>query len=40
MKLDMHCHVREGSVDSQVSLDSYITKLKAEIFLQLRKHHS
>ena len=25
MKLDMHCHVREGSVDSRVSLDEYIT---------------
>ena len=29
MKLDMHCHVKEGSVDSRVSLDEYITKLKA-----------
>ncbi len=28
MKLDMHCHVKEGSVDSKVSLDEYITKLK------------
>ena len=28
MKLDMHCHVREGSVDSRVSLDEYITTLK------------
>ena len=23
MKIDMHCHVREGSVDSRVSLDEY-----------------
>ncbi len=28
MKIDMHCHVREGSVDSRVSLDEYITTLK------------
>ena len=27
MKLDMHCHVKEGSLDSKVSLDDYITKL-------------
>lgn len=32
MKLDMHCHVKEGSIDSKVSLDEYITKLKAEGF--------
>ena len=28
MKLDMHCHVKEGSPDSKVPLDEYITKLK------------
>lgn len=28
MKIDMHCHVKEGSVDSKVSLDEYITRLK------------
>ena len=32
MKLDMHCHVKEGSVDSKASLDEYITKLKANGF--------
>ena len=32
MKLDMHCHVKEGSPDSKVSLDEYITKLKANGF--------
>lgn len=32
MKLDMHCHVREGSLDSKVSLDDYITKLKENGF--------
>ena len=32
MKLDMHCHVKEGSIDSKVSLDDYISKLKAEGF--------
>ena len=28
MKLDMHCHVKEGSIDSKVGLDEYITRLK------------
>ena len=28
MKLDMHCHVKEGSIDSKIGLDEYITKLK------------
>lgn len=32
MKLDMHCHVKEGSIDSKVSLDEYITKLKQKGF--------
>lgn len=32
MKLDMHCHVKEGSLDSKVSLDEYITKLKEHGF--------
>ena len=32
MKLDMHCHVKEGSVDSRVSLDEYITALKEKGF--------
>lgn len=32
MKLDMHCHVKEGSVDSKVSLDEYITILKEKGF--------
>ena len=32
MKLDMHCHVKEGSVDSKVSLDEYITTLKEKGF--------
>ncbi len=32
MKLDMHCHVKEGSIDSKVSLDDYITKLKENGF--------
>ena len=43
MKLDMHCHVREGSVDSRVSLDEYITTLKekgfdGEIAKYMREH--
>lgn len=32
MKLDMHCHVKEGSIDSKVSLDEYITILKENGF--------
>lgn len=32
MKLDMHCHVKEGSPDSKVSLNEYITILKAKGF--------
>lgn len=27
MKLDMHCHVKEGSIDSKVGLEEYIDKL-------------
>lgn len=32
MKLDMHCHVKEGSVDSRVSLEQYINILKQKGF--------
>lgn len=32
MKLDMHCHVKEGSIDSKVSLGEYIELLKEEGF--------
>lgn len=32
MKIDMHCHVHEGSVDSRVSLNDYITILKEKGF--------
>ena len=32
MKIDMHCHVKEGSIDSKVSLDEYINILKSEGF--------
>lgn len=28
MKIDMHCHVKEGSVDSKVGLEEYISILK------------
>ncbi len=27
MKMDMHCHVKEGSIDSGVSVEDYIAKL-------------
>ena len=29
MKIDMHCHVKEGSIDSKVGVEEYITILKA-----------
>lgn len=32
MKFDMHCHVKEGSIDSKVSVEEYITKLKEHGF--------
>lgn len=32
MKIDMHCHVKEGSPDSKISIDEYITILKANGF--------
>lgn len=32
MKIDMHCHIKEGSVDSKVSLDEYIKNLKKNGF--------
>ena len=32
MKIDMHCHVKEGSIDSKVSLDEYIRILKSKGF--------
>lgn len=32
MKIDMHCHVKEGSPDSRVNLDEYITILKENGF--------
>ena len=27
MKIDMHCHVREGSIDSKVPIEEFIKKL-------------
>ncbi|MCI8293297.1 MAG: PHP domain-containing protein [Hespellia sp.] len=32
MKIDMHCHIKEGSVDSRVSLEEYIALLKEKGF--------
>lgn len=32
MKIDMHGHVKEGSLDSKISMDEYITKLKRSGF--------
>lgn len=32
MKIDMHCHVKEGSVDSKVGIEEYITILKEKGF--------
>ena len=28
MKIDMHCHVKEGSIDSKVGVEEYITILR------------
>lgn len=28
MKIDMHCHVKEGSIDSKIPIEQYITRLK------------
>lgn len=32
MKFDMHCHTREGSIDSHVAIREYITILKSRGF--------
>lgn len=32
MKIDMHCHVKEGSIDSRVGIEEYITILKEKGF--------
>ena len=32
MKLDMHCHVKEGSPDSKITLDEFIQVLKSDGF--------
>lgn len=32
MKIDMHCHVKEGSIDSKVGVEEYITILKSMVF--------
>ena len=32
MKIDMHCHTKEGSVDAKVSIDDYIEILKSKGF--------
>ena len=32
MKFDMHCHVKEGSIDSKVALCDYIRQLKEQGF--------
>lgn len=29
MKIDMHCHTKEGSIDGKVSIEDYIIKLKS-----------
>ena len=34
MKIDMHCHVHEGSIDSRISLDEYITVLKEKALME------
>ena len=32
MKLDMHCHTKEGSLDGKVPLEQYIELLKSQGF--------
>lgn len=32
MKIDMHCHVKEGSIDSKIGIEEYITILKKKGF--------
>jgi len=32
MKFDMHCHTKEGSMDSKVAIEDYIEKLKEQGF--------
>ena len=32
MKIDMHCHVKEGSIDSRVGIEEYIEILKSHGF--------
>ncbi len=32
MKIDMHCHTKEGSLDGKVPIEEYIEKLKSEGF--------
>ena len=32
MKIDMHCHVKEGSIDSKVGIEEYIERLKEKGF--------
>lgn len=32
MKIDMHCHVKEGSIDSRVSMEEYIQLLQSKGF--------
>lgn len=32
MKIDMHCHVKEGSIDSKVGVEEYITLLERKGF--------
>ena len=31
MKIDMHCHVKEGSIDSRVVIEEYIEILKKKL---------
>ena len=31
MKIDMHCHVKEGSIDSRVGIEEYIEILKKKL---------
>ena len=37
MKIDMHCHTKEGSIDGKVPIDEYITLLKQNGFGSIEK---
>ena len=37
MKIDMHCHVKEGSLDSRVTLEEYVQTCKEKVIQKCHK---